>query len=109
MELTQLIVLAVLHSLSEVWPIGAQANATFFANFLNYDPAGDSLRLCIRIGLLLGVMAYFVRDLADMVTAVGRAAQGKRNPDAALALQIAVAAIPTLGLGFATTVYAPQD
>ncbi len=109
MELTQLIVLAVYHSLSEVWPLGAAGHHSLTSQILDWPPPGASLLLAVRIGLLLGVMAYLWRDLADIAVGVARAAKGKRNTDAALALQLLVAAVPTLGLGFAYTVYAPTD
>ncbi len=109
MALTQLIVLAVLQSLADVFPIGADGHTALVYVLLHWATPDSALRLALRIGLLLGVMAYFWRDLADMVVGVIRAAKGKRNADAGLALQIAVAAIPTLGLGFAFEYYLAGD
>lgn len=109
MELTQLIVFAVLHSLSEVFLIGAAGHDALLTRVLDWLAPTASLELAVRTGLLLGVMAYSWRDLADMTTGVVRAAKGKRNPDAALAAQLTVAAIATLGLGFAATLYVLGD
>jgi len=99
--LTQLIVLAVLQSLTAIFPISADGHMALVSQFLHWPDPGSAFRLTVRIGMLLAVMAYFWRDLGDMTAGVIRAAKGKSNPDARLALQLAVAAVPTVGLGFA--------
>lgn len=109
MALTQLIVLAVLQSLAEVFPVGAEGHQALLSSIPHWPAPASALRLTLRVGLLLGVMAYFWRDLADMVAGVIRAAKGKRNADGVLPLLIIIAAIPTLGLGFAFEYYLKGD
>ncbi len=109
MALTQLIVLAVLQSLTEVFPVGAEGHVALITKLLHWPDPGNGFRLAVRIGLLLGVAAYFWSDLGDMIVGVIRATKGKRNPDARLALQLAVAAVPILGLGFAFEYYLAGD
>ena len=101
MALTQLIVHAVVQAVAEVFPIGAAGHQALMGRLLDSTPPDKALSLAIHTGLLLAVLAYFWRDVGDMIGGVIRAAKGKRDPGARLALQIFVAAIPTLGAGFA--------
>ena len=105
MALTQLIVHAVVQAVTEVFPIGGSGHQALISQFLDNPPPGKALSLSLRAALLLAVLTYFWRDLLDMAGGVIRAAKGKRDPGARLALQIFVAAIPTLGLGFAFEQY----
>jgi undecaprenyl-diphosphatase len=103
---TQLIVHAVVEAVTEVFPIGAAGHTALMSHFLIAAPPNRALALAIRAGMLLAVLIYFWRDVGDMIGGVIRAAKGKRDPGAKLALQIFVAAILTLGLGFAFEQYA---
>jgi undecaprenyl-diphosphatase len=55
----------------------------------------------VRIGLLLGVTAFFWRDVADMVEGLIKFAKGKRDPGARLAFQLITAALPSVALAAA--------
>ncbi len=101
MPFTQLIVLAVLQAVTEIFPIGATGHIALISQILDWQDPGEGFRILVRAGLLLAVLAYFWSDLFDMIAGVARAAKGKRDPGARLALQLAIAAIPILGLGFA--------
>lgn len=105
MALTQLIVHAIVQAFTEIFPIGAAGHDFLIASFLAGPSPGKVFALAVRAGLLLAVLSYFWEDLADMIGGVIRAAKGKRDPGARLALQIIVAALPTLGLGFAFEQY----
>ncbi len=109
MELTQLIVLAVVQTVSEIFPLGAAGHTALMSFFLDWPVTGAGLAVPLRLGLLLAILIYFWRDVVDMISGLMRAAKGKRNPDARLAIQIAVATIPTLGLGFAFEHYVAGD
>jgi undecaprenyl-diphosphatase len=103
--LTQFIVLAVVQAAAEVLPVGAEAHVLLLSALLEWSGPTPGLRLVLKGGFLLGVMAYFWRDLGEMIVGLARAAKGKRDSGARLALQITAAAIPTLGLGFVFELY----
>ncbi len=105
MALTQSIVHAAVQAVTEVFPIGAAGHDALIAAFIGMPQSGPGFSLATRAGLLLAVLVYFWRDVADMASGVIRAAKGKRDPGAGLALHIIVAAVPTLGLGFAFQTY----
>jgi len=107
--LTQLIVLAVLQSLTEVFPVGAEGHVALITQILHWPGPGNAFRLTLHMGVLVGVAVYFWRDLGDMAVGAIRAAKGKSNPDALLALQLVVAAVPALGLGLAFEHYFAGD
>lgn len=109
MEFTQLIVLSVVQAVSEVLPVGAAGHNALIERASGWSAGESGLDLPVRVGLLLAILSYFWRDVADMIGGLMRAAKGKRNPDARLAAQIAVATIPTLGLGFAFKLYVAGD
>jgi undecaprenyl-diphosphatase len=109
LALTQLIVLAVLQALTEVLPISAEGHLVLWSRISGWPAPGEGFRLALHVGLILSILGYFWRDLGDMIVGVVRAAKGKRDPGARLALQIFVAAIPVLGLGFAFEHYVAGD
>lgn len=105
MALTQFIVHAIVQAVTEVFPISSGGHDALLSHFSIWPSPGEVFTLGLRFGLLLAVPVYFWRDVGDMVGGVMRAAKGKRDPGARLALQILLAAIPTLGLGFAYEMY----
>jgi len=102
---TQLIVLTVLQTVAAIFAVAPDGHLFLMSRILRWSPPDGGLQLACAAGLLLGVMAYFWRDVAEMITGVIRAAKGKRDSGARLALQIFIAAIPVLGVGFAIQRY----
>jgi undecaprenyl-diphosphatase len=100
LALTQLVVFAVLQGLTAIFPIGATTHFDLLHDVFGWPNASPLLVIAARTGVLLAIAAYFWRDLFDMVMGVVRAAKGKRDANARLALQLVVASIPTLVLGF---------
>ncbi len=104
MALTQVIVFAVLQGLAAIFPIGAGAQAALlgWATGWKTDPA---LNAAGQVGILLALMAFFWRDLFDMIYGLWRAAKGKRDPGARLAFQLIVASVPAIALAFVADHY----
>ena len=104
MALTQVIVFAVLQGLTAIFPIGAGAQAALlgWATGWKADPA---LSVAGQVGILLAIMAFFWRDLFDMVYGLWRTAKGKRDPGARLAFQLIIASIPAIALAFVADHY----
>jgi undecaprenyl-diphosphatase len=99
--LTQFIVHAIVQAVTEVFPVSSGGHEALLSHLSVWDPPGKIFTLGLRVGLLLAVLAYFWRDVGEMAGGMIRAAKGKRDPGARLALQIMIAAVPTLALGFA--------
>jgi undecaprenyl-diphosphatase len=99
--LTQFIVHAIVQAVTEVFPISSGGHAALLSYFSVQTAPSRVFTLGLQVGLLLAVLAYFWRDVADMVGGVIRVAKGKPDPGARLVLQILIAAVLTLALGFA--------
>ena len=99
--ITQWIVLAVIQALAEVLPIGATGQWQWLQAWTGFPPLmGLEPGLGLG-GLLLGIAAYFWRDVADMVGGLMRFAKGKRDPGARLAFQLIAATLPSLVVAIA--------
>ena len=109
MTSAQIIVAAALQGLAEIFPLSPEGHAVLIESGLGWPSMSPILGLSVRIGALLGIAAYFWRDLVEMVGGIARALKGKRDTGAILAAQIAVAAVPTLAIGFLVTRYVEFD
>jgi undecaprenyl-diphosphatase len=98
--IAQLIVVAVL-SLAHIAPLGGAAHYYLFQAF-NFGPeiGGSVVYLALCVGLLFSMMAYFCVDLWEMGVGVVRAAKGKRDPGARLAVQLFTAMVPVAAIVF---------
>jgi undecaprenyl-diphosphatase len=109
LDFTQLIVLAALQAAAAIFAVAPDGHLLLISTLLHWDDPASGFRLACEIGLLLGVMAFFWRDIGEMVSGVARAAKGKRDPGARLAAQMVTAAIPVLSIGFAIQHYLADD
>ena len=109
MTLTQLMVLAVLQAVTEVFPLSMEGHTALISHFLHWPEITPAVAASTRFGLAAAIVAYFGGDVGDMVVGVIRTAKGKRDPAARLAAQIVVASILTLGLGVAFQIYVLGD
>lgn len=98
--LAQIMVLALLQGVAEIFPISPAGHAALLESILAWSEPPQIFLLSVRVGALLGIMAYFWQDLWEMATGVVRALRGKRDAGAALAGQVLSATIATLVLGF---------
>jgi len=98
--IAQLISVAVL-GIAHIAPLGAAAHQTLMEAFASWPPIGGIAYLALSVGLLLSMMAYFWSDLWDMGGGLVRAAKGKRDPGARLAMQLFIATIPVAAIVFA--------
>jgi len=98
--ISQLIVAAVL-SVAHIAPLGGAAHQVLFESLGLWAAMPGMASLALSLGMLLAMMAYFWRDLADMGIGIARAAKGKRDRGARLALQLLVATIPVAAIVFA--------
>jgi undecaprenyl-diphosphatase len=98
--ISQLIGAAVL-SAAHIAPLGGAAHQVLFEILGLAGAIPGMVYLAICVGMLLAMMAYFWRDLFDMGIGIARAAKGKRDRGARLAVQLLVATIPVAAIVFA--------
>jgi len=108
-SLTQIVVLAIVHGVSLVLPIGTASHMAILSAITDWPSPSPQLVLAMHFGAFTATLAYFGGDVWDMAVGLVRATKGKRNPEARLAIQFVVASIVTLGLAFALQHYVLDD
>jgi undecaprenyl-diphosphatase len=98
--IAQLIAVVVL-GIAHIAPLGGAAHQTLIETFASWPPLSGIVYLALSVGLLLSIMTYFWSDLWDMGVGLVRAAKGKRDPGARLAMQLFIASIPVAAIVFA--------
>ena len=86
-------------------PVGFAGHLHILQAITDWPPPSPQLRVALNFGTFVALLAYFGGDIWDMIVGVYRAAKGKRNPEARLAIQFIVASILVLGVGFALSHY----
>ena len=106
MSLIQAIVLGLIQGLTEFLPISSSAHLVIVPWLLGWESPGLAFDAALHLGTLAAVLVYFRADLARMALALPRVAAdpigvlrgprpGRRDdPDARLALLIAIGTIP---------------
>lgn len=93
----QALVLAVVQGVTEFLPISSSGHLILVPFFLKWPDQGLTFDIATHVGTLLAILAYFHRDVRDLVvgflTGQPRSADGDYNPRH-LAWMIALATIP---------------
>jgi undecaprenyl-diphosphatase len=98
---TQLLVLAAVYALAEIFPVGAVAQSAWLEAWVavladRHVAVIPGMGIGLKIGLLLAAATYFWRDMGDMGQGLVRMAKGKRDPGARLFFQLIVASLPMI-------------
>lgn len=96
-----LIVLAVIQGITEFLPISSSAHLILVPCLGNWPDQGLDIDIALHVGTLAAVMLYFWRDVLDMLHGLWAAARMRPTPGSRLALNVAVATVPVVVLGFA--------
>lgn len=94
----ELAFLAMVRGVSEFLPVGAERPALLVLKGLARH--GGALLAGVQAGVLLALLAALRSELWSMGMGLWRAAKGRRDPGARLALQVALAAVPSAGIGW---------
>ena len=90
MELLQVIILAVVQGITEFLPISSSGHLAVLQKFFGYDGEGTlTMTIVLHAGTLLSILAYYRKDLIDLVT------QGQWN----VILKVAVGTVPVVIVG----------
>ena len=107
--MAQDIVFAILQGIAEIFPISPAAHTAVFESATPRPKPTLLFPMAVRGGVLVGIIAYFWRDIWTMVIGVARVLRGNRDPEARLAGQILLAAIPTVAFGLLVSDYINID
>lgn len=95
------VVLGVVQGVTEFLPISSTAHLKVVPVLLGWGDPGVAYTAVIQLGSIAAVIAYFRRDLADVINATGRAFRARqwREPSARLGMAIALGTMPILVAG----------
>ncbi len=102
MDLTQLIILAIIQGITEFLPVSSSAHLILLPLLTEWQDQGLTIDVAAHAGSLFAVLLYFRKDISRILLA-GIASIGRRdtdNPDAGLFWLLAAASLPVLIAGF---------
>jgi undecaprenyl-diphosphatase len=99
--LLEALVLGIVQGLTEFLPISSTAHLRVVPALLGWDDPGVSVTAAIQLGSVAAVIAYFRRDLTQVLKGISRAVRhGQwREPDARLGVAMLIGTFPILVLG----------
>jgi undecaprenyl-diphosphatase len=99
--LLEALVLGIVQGLTEFLPISSTAHLRVVPALLGWDDPGVSVTAAIQLGSVAAVVAYFRRDLTQVLKGISRAVRhGQwREPDARLGVAMLFGTLPILVLG----------
>ena len=101
LSLLEALVLGIVQGLTEFLPISSTAHLRVVPALLGWDDPGVSVTAAIQLGSVAAVVAYFRRDLTQVLKGISRAVRhGQwREPDARLGVAMLIGTLPILVLG----------
>ena len=101
------LVLGIVQGLTEFLPISSTAHLKVVPVLLGWGDPGVSVTAAIQLGSIVAVIAYFRRDLAQVLGGISRSFRhGQwREPDARLGIAMAVGTLPILAVGLAIKLF----
>jgi undecaprenyl-diphosphatase len=101
------LVLGIVQGLTEFLPISSTAHLKVVPVLLGWGDPGVSVTAAIQLGSIVAVIAYFRRDLAQVLQGISKAFRhGQwREPEARLGIAMAVGTLPILAVGLAIKLF----
>lgn len=100
MALFQIFVLAIVQGITEFLPISSSGHLVLTGKVLCWPDQGLAMDVAVHVGSLLAVLLYFWRDVWAMVVGLGRLVTRRGGPQARLLVNVIIATIPVMIVGF---------
>ena len=113
MDWLQVVILSLIQGVTEFLPISSSAHLILPAQLSSWPDQGLAFDVAVHFGTLIAVIAYFRAEITDMLLAIVGTPKQLRNqgwrtllnpsdgdPDVRLALQLALATLPIVIVGF---------
>lgn len=107
MPVLHLAILAAVQGVTEFLPISSSAHLILVPLFANWQDQGLIIDVAMHVGTLGAVALYLWRDIWAMLVGLTRAARGRRDPGAVLALYLVIATVPVVIAGYFVHRYFP--
>ena len=104
------LVLGVVQGLTEFLPISSTAHLKVVPVMLGWGDPGVAVTAVIQLGSIAAVVAYFRRDLREVLAAMGRACRHGQwsDPSARLGVAIGLGSVPIVLAGLAIKLWVPD-
>lgn len=99
MSLLHIVVLALVQGITEFLPISSSAHLILVPAVTGWTDQGAVMDIAVHVGTLGAVLIYFHRDIRAVLAGCGQLAHGRRDGNARLTLNVAIASIPVLVAG----------
>ena len=100
MILWHIVLLALIQGITEFLPISSQAHLILTSKGLGWEDQGLLIDVSLHVGTLAAVLLYFWRDVWSMSKGMGNTLRGKIDSGTRLALQIILATLPVVAVGY---------
>ncbi len=100
MDWVNLIVLALVQGITEFLPISSSAHLILVPQLMAWQDQGLAIDVAMHIGTLLAVMAFFHAEVRRLIMGGLNLLAGRPDGDTRLLLQLALATVPVVVLGF---------
>lgn len=95
-----ILIMAILRGASEVLPIDFSAHGVLVSWLICWPTRGNLLTAAADGGILVALLVYFWRDMAQMLRSMVRILRGKRDPGGRLVLQLLLGSLPAFVVVF---------
>ena len=99
MPLEQIIVLAILQGITEFLPISSSGHLAILSDLTDWNDQGIAMDVMMHVGSLLAIIAYFWRDVLNLVYGGFDLLRLRFSDNARMALYIVLATIPAVLFG----------
>jgi undecaprenyl-diphosphatase len=104
----QILALAVVQGITEFLPISSSGHLVLVPHFLGWHDQGLAMDVANHVGSLGAVVAYFWRDVRQMLIGGLQLFSGRWSAGAQLALMLAIGTIPAIAAGLIIKHYFPE-
>lgn len=98
--LHHILVLALIQGITEFLPISSSGHLVVTGQVLGWPDQGLAIDIAVHVGSLFAVLLYFWRDVWQMITGLGRLLTGRGGPGTRLVLNLGIATVPVVIVGF---------
>ncbi len=99
-SISQAVVLAIVQGVTEFLPVSSSGHLVLTTQFFGWSDQGLTFDVAIHFGTLLAVLIYFRRNLLDLLRGTLQCiAERKRNEEAMMVANLAIATIPVVVAG----------
>lgn len=104
-SIEHLILIALVQGITEFLPISSSGHLILVPTLTGEADQGLVIDVAVHVGTLLAVCLYLWRDIGRMTIGTLNGLRGRRDPGFRLALQLVLATIPVVGVGYALQHY----